>query len=379
MESACGDDRPGCRAAGRWTSRSWDQAVPADQRSRQAAARRTQDGQQLGHARQAALRAHPRRPSPLSHQPDPGAGPLPHQHPAARPANPGASWQCRADCPMTRPIHDADAAVGIDTTGRARRGGQKLLLLPHRGVAGGNSGQPPGRRASPAALDHLRPRSATAPGTTGDRRMPRSPDRIPTTQPPGELVLAASQPLRVALLAPPTTTMSPSSLELGQVRWLAEGLAARGHLVTLVGAGLAGVAATGVYAVIDIDPTGGQRASAEIVVRLHAEQAGKALERLGEVEVVGDHTRTGWLPSGGASLHPRTVQTSYRPLVGRLEPAPQGCRAPGMGGGLRPPATHGADHALGGEDPPGHPDRRAQAVLYTHRAVRVPGAADQTP
>src|SRR6266511_4836212 len=239
MESAGGDDRPGCRAAGRWTSRSWDQAVPADQRSRQA-----------------ALRAHPGRPSPLSHQPDPGAGLLPHQHPAARPANPGASWQCRADYPMTPPIHNADAAVGIDTTGRPRRGGQRLLRLPHWGLAGGNAGQRPGRRASPAALDHLRPRSATAPGTIGDRRVRRSPDRIRTTQPTGELVLQASQPLRVALLAPPTATVPPSGLGgLDQVRWLAEG----------------------VYALIDTDPRGGQRASAEIVERLHAERAGKAL------------------------------------------------------------------------------------------------------
>jgi glycosyltransferase involved in cell wall biosynthesis len=137
-------------------------------------------------------------------------------------------------------------------------------------------------------------------------------------------VLAASQPLRVALLAPPTATVSASGLGgLDQVRWLAEGLAERGHQVTLVGAGLDGPAATDAYAVIDTDPTGRQRASAEIVERLHAEQAGKALERLGEVEVVGDHTRTGWLPASGASLHTRTVQTSYRPLVGRLEPAPQ--------------------------------------------------------
>jgi len=136
-------------------------------------------------------------------------------------------------------------------------------------------------------------------------------------------VLAASQPLRVALLAPPTTTISPSSLELDQVRWLAEGLAERGHQVTLVGAGLDGLTATDAYAVIDTDPTGGQGASAEIIEGLHAEQAGKALERLGEVEVVGDHTSTGWQPAGGASLHTRTLQTSYRPLVGRLEPAPK--------------------------------------------------------
>ena len=224
---------------------------------------------------------------------------------------------------MTPPIHNADAAVGIDTTGRPRRGGQRLLRLPHWGLAGGNAGQRPGRRASPAALDHLRPRSATAPGTIGDRRVRRSPDRIRTTQPTGELVLQASQPLRVALLAPPTATVPPSGLGgLDMVRWLAEGLAARGHQVTLVGAGLDWLAA-GVYALIDTDPRGGQRASAEIVERLHAERAGKALERLGPVDVVSDHTRTGWLPAGGQGLHAPTVQTSYRPVVEVWEPAPR--------------------------------------------------------
>lgn len=225
---------------------------------------------------------------------------------------------------MTPPIHDADAAVGTHTTGRVSRGGQRPLGLPHLGVAGGNAGQRPGRPASPAVLDHPRLRSATPPRATGDRRLPRSPDRRGTTRPTGELVLAASQPLRVALLAPPTATVPPWGLGgLDQVRWLAEGLAARGHLVTLVGAGLDGLAAAGVYAVIDTDPGGGRRASAEIVERLHAQQAGEALERLGLVGVVGDHTRTGWLPAGGASRHAPTVQTSYRPLAGRSEPGPR--------------------------------------------------------
>jgi hypothetical protein len=134
---------------------------------------------------------------------------------------------------------------------------------------------------------------------------------------------AATPALRVALLAPPTTTVPPASLGgLDQVRWLAQGLAERGHQVSLIGAGLGGLTG-GHYAVIDTDPTGGQRAAPEIVERLHAEQAGKALERLGAVEVVGDHTRTGFLPAGGTSLRARTVQTSYRPLLGRWPPAPR--------------------------------------------------------
>jgi hypothetical protein len=127
----------------------------------------------------------------------------------------------------------------------------------------------------------------------------------------------------VALLAPPTGCVPPSSLGgLNQIRWLAEGLAERGHQVTLVGADLGGLAGGG-YAFVDTDPTGGERASAEIVERLHAEQAGKAVEQLAQVDLVSDHTRTGWLPAGQASLHARTLQTSYRPLVGLWEPAPR--------------------------------------------------------
>jgi len=129
--------------------------------------------------------------------------------------------------------------------------------------------------------------------------------------------------LRLALVAPPTVTVPPASLGgLDQVRWLAQGLAARGHQVALIGADLGGLAAGG-YQIIDTDPTGGERASPEIIDRLHAEQAGTAIERLGRVDVVGDHTRTGWLPGGEVSLHARTVQTSYRPLVGLWEPPPR--------------------------------------------------------
>ncbi len=146
-----------------------------------------------------------------------------------------------------------------------------------------------------------------------------------TTAPTRALeVWAPAQRLRVALIAPPTAAVPPPSLGgLDQVRWLAEGLAGRGHQVALIGAGLGGVA-TGGYPVIDTDPTGGQRASAEIVERLHAEQAGKVLEQFGAVDVVSDHTRTGWLPPHGQGMGARTVQTSYRPLVQMWEPAPRG-------------------------------------------------------
>jgi hypothetical protein len=141
-----------------------------------------------------------------------------------------------------------------------------------------------------------------------------------TTAPIPALVSAPARALRVALVAPPTATVPPASLGgLDQVRWLAQGLAERGHQVTLIGADHADLAAGG-YAVVDTDPTGREHASTEIVERLHA---GKAIEHLGTVDVVGDHTRTGWLPAGEMGLHARTVQTSYRPLVGLWEPAPK--------------------------------------------------------
>jgi hypothetical protein len=141
------------------------------------------------------------------------------------------------------------------------------------------------------------------------------------TQSAGELVRAGSVPLQVAVIAPPIATVSPSGLGgLDQVRWLAEGLAGRGHLVTLIGRDLGGLAGAG-YGVIDTDPAGGECADPELVERWHAEQAGKALEVLGGLDVVSDHTRTGWLPAGGVSGQLRTVRTSYQPLpvtAGRL-------------------------------------------------------------
>jgi hypothetical protein len=128
-------------------------------------------------------------------------------------------------------------------------------------------------------------------------------------------VWAKARRLRVALVAPPAAAVPPSGLGgLDQVRWLAEGLAARGHQVTLIGADLGWLPGGG-YHVVDTDPAGGHRESAEEAQRWHAEQAGKALEYLAgsEVEVVSDHTRTGWLPASGASLDLPTVQTSYQP------------------------------------------------------------------
>ncbi|HZD02470.1 MAG TPA: glycosyltransferase [Actinomycetes bacterium] len=144
------------------------------------------------------------------------------------------------------------------------------------------------------------------------------------TVPARELVPAGSRPLRVALIAQPTQATARYSLGgLDHVRRLAVALVQRGHLVTLIGAGLEGLTGVG-YAVVDTDPIGDQRASAELVERRHAEQAGKVLEFLGgmnDVEVVSDHTHIGWRPAGGVSEHLPTVHTSYQPLTSPPGPA----------------------------------------------------------
>src|SRR6266511_3737493 len=82
-----------------------------------------------------------------------------------------------------------------------------------------------------------------------------------TTAPTGSLeVWAAAQTLRVVAVDPPTATAPPASLGgLHQVQRLVEGLAERGHQVTLIGRGL-GELTGGGYSVIDTDPTGGQQA-----------------------------------------------------------------------------------------------------------------------
>ncbi len=126
-------------------------------------------------------------------------------------------------------------------------------------------------------------------------------------------------PMRLALIAPPTATVPPSALGgLDVVRWLAEGLAGRGHEVTLIGAGLQGLTADR-YAVVDTDPAAGPRAPAALADHRHAEAAGKVVDQLG-VHAVGDHTRTGYLPAADRVLTARTV---YGPAAGTAGLVPQ--------------------------------------------------------
>jgi glycosyltransferase involved in cell wall biosynthesis len=122
----------------------------------------------------------------------------------------------------------------------------------------------------------------------------------------------------VALIAPVSSAVPVSGLGgLDQVRWLAEGLSQRGHQVTLIGSDLGGLTGAD-YTVIDTDPAGGHHVSPEVAERWHAEQARKVLESLGgvDVDLVSDHTHTGWLPPDGTCVEVRTVQTCYQPTVG---------------------------------------------------------------
>ncbi len=131
-------------------------------------------------------------------------------------------------------------------------------------------------------------------------------------------------PLRVALVAPPTQTVPPSALGgLDQVRWLADGLAARGHQVTLVGAGLHGFVAER-YQVLDTDQHLATRPDPELADAWHAKAAGEIVELL-DIDTVSDHTLTGYQPAGGHL--PPTAWTFYQPAP---PPPPGGQRPAGL-------------------------------------------------
>jgi glycosyltransferase involved in cell wall biosynthesis len=101
-------------------------------------------------------------------------------------------------------------------------------------------------------------------------------------------------PMVLALVAPPTATVAAADLGgLDMVRWLAEGLARRGHQVTLIGAGLEGIVPDG-YAVAATGVDG--RVGPGVAVAVHAEHAA---EILGDrtVDLVGDHSRSAYLPT----------------------------------------------------------------------------------
>ena len=103
--------------------------------------------------------------------------------------------------------------------------------------------------------------------------------------------------MRLVVLAAPTASVDPSAAGgLLHLRRLAEGLAAHGHCVTLVGAATAGLTANG-YEVIDTDPDGLWVGDPVVADRLHAMAIPAILDCL-RPQAVGDHTRGGHLPAG---------------------------------------------------------------------------------
>jgi glycosyltransferase involved in cell wall biosynthesis len=124
----------------------------------------------------------------------------------------------------------------------------------------------------------------------------------------------ADEPLRVALVAPPWYPIPPSGyggIE-SMVYWLAEGLVARGHDVTLLAAGEPGTRARFVrtYAV---PPT--ERLGEVLPEVVHAAHVAGVLREL-EVDVVHDHSAAGPLAAAGYAAP--TVLTAHGPVDGEL-------------------------------------------------------------
>jgi glycosyltransferase involved in cell wall biosynthesis len=124
----------------------------------------------------------------------------------------------------------------------------------------------------------------------------------------------AEQPLRVALVAPPWYPIPPSAyggIE-ALVYWLAEGLLAGGHQVTVIGAGQPGTRARFVRT-YQAPPT--ERLGEVLPELLHAAHAARLLDQL-DVDVVHDHSAAG--PLGAAGRTAPTVLTAHGPVDGEL-------------------------------------------------------------
>jgi len=162
-------------------------------------------------------------------------------------------------------------------------------------------------------------------------------------------------PLRVALVAPPTQTVPPSALGgLDQVRWLADGLAARGHQVTLVGAGLHGFVAER-YQVLDTDQHLATRPDPELADAWHAKAAGEIVELL-DIDTVSDHTLTGYQPARGAPAADRVdVLPAGTPAAARRAAAGRAARPARPGRGVAAPAAARHLAAVVGRAPPAIP------------------------
>lgn len=124
---------------------------------------------------------------------------------------------------------------------------------------------------------------------------------------------ATPQRLRIGLVAPPWYPVPPTAyggIE-AVVGDLVAGLVARGHEVTLVGAGRRGSPAHRFVATYAIPPSG--RLGESMPEVLHAAQAARVLEAL-ELDVVHDHSLAGPLSAPGRPVP--TVVTAHGPVAG---------------------------------------------------------------
>ena len=124
-----------------------------------------------------------------------------------------------------------------------------------------------------------------------------------------------SKHLRVAVVAPPWFPIPPDGyggIE-AMVGWLVEGLVARGHQVTLIGAGDCRTSAQRFLQTYE-DPPGG-RLGTPFPELLHALQVDEHLDEL-EVDVVHDHSMGG--PLTARARRVPTVLTAHGPVEGEL-------------------------------------------------------------
>ena len=125
----------------------------------------------------------------------------------------------------------------------------------------------------------------------------------------------ASKHLRVAVVAPPWFPIPPDGyggIE-AMVHWLVEGLVARGHQVTLIGAGDCRTSAQRFLQTYE-DPPGG-RLGTPFPEILHALQVDEYLDGL-DVDVVHDHSMGG--PLVARARRTPTVLTAHGPVEGEL-------------------------------------------------------------
>lgn len=123
---------------------------------------------------------------------------------------------------------------------------------------------------------------------------------------------AAQESLRIAMIAPPWFTVPPQGY--GGVENvcadLVDGLVARGHSVTLVGAGTSGTAAR--FVATYAEPPSA-RLGESLPEVLHSAAAARALAEL-DVDLVHDHTLSGPLLARGREVP--TVVTMHGPVTG---------------------------------------------------------------